>query len=214
MPPGPDPPLASRAFVYPLAPRIRRHGPRGYTDDGSYKPWLRDDFDYSCVYCLFREMWEPNGDDGFGVEHLVPTSVAGNGLTSYDALAYACCQCNASRKAKPLPLDPCGDLGRHLEVSTDGGVRGKTADGTALIGLCRLNRPNLTRFRQLLLDVLALLAADPGDEAAALGRRFLGYPDNLPDLAVLRPPEGNGRPEGIAGSALARRWRGELPATY
>jgi hypothetical protein len=43
------------AFTYPAEPHLRRHGPQGYVDAASYRPWLRDDFAFRCVYCLFRE---------------------------------------------------------------------------------------------------------------------------------------------------------------
>jgi hypothetical protein len=49
---------------------------------------------------------------------------------------------------------------------------------------------------------------------AALLRRLLGYPDDLPDLAALRPPESNARPDGIVQSHFARRQRGVLPDSY
>ena len=45
------------AFRYPAVPHARRHGPRGYADAESYRPWLRDEFTFRCVYCLFREQW-------------------------------------------------------------------------------------------------------------------------------------------------------------
>ena len=207
---GHDRPL-SASFAYPSAPRVRRHGPLGYSADENYKPWLRDEFGFACVYCLFREVWQPDEEDAFSVEHLDPRSLATGGLTGYDRLAYACCQCNASRQAKPLPLDPCGDLSSHLAVREDGGIRALTAEGMSLIRLCRLDRPNLARHRRLLLDLLALLGGD--DAATDLGTRFLAYPADLPDLSLLRPPGGNSRPEGVALSAFARRQRGELPAT-
>ena len=44
-------------FVYPAAPHVQRHGPQGYADYGSYRPWLRDELDYRCVFCLLREQW-------------------------------------------------------------------------------------------------------------------------------------------------------------
>jgi len=47
-----------------------------------------------------------------------------------------------------------------------------------------------------------------------LYNQLLGFPDNLPDLARLRPPGGNSRPAGIRESSLAKRERGELPPTY
>jgi hypothetical protein len=32
------------AFTYPAEPHRRRHGPQGYADAASYRPWLRDEF--------------------------------------------------------------------------------------------------------------------------------------------------------------------------
>ena len=46
----------SAPFDYP-APHLRRHGPMGYADYASYRPWLRDEFSFRCVYCLLREQW-------------------------------------------------------------------------------------------------------------------------------------------------------------
>lgn len=40
------------AFTYPRRPHVRRHGPRGYRAYQSYKPWLRDAFEFRWVYCL------------------------------------------------------------------------------------------------------------------------------------------------------------------
>ena len=44
-------------FRYPPAPYARRHGPQGYADYGSFRPWLRDEFSYS-------KPQEWRGDDG------------------------------------------------------------------------------------------------------------------------------------------------------
>jgi hypothetical protein len=81
-----------------------------------------------------------------------------------------------------------------------------------LIGICRLDRPKLTVFRRGMLELFQALEdrRDPG--AAALHRRFFGFPANLPELSALRPPEGNGRPQGVENSHFERRRRGELPA--
>ena len=50
------------AFTYPRRPHVRRHGPRGYRDYRAYKAWLRDEFAFQCVYCLWRERWSADGD--------------------------------------------------------------------------------------------------------------------------------------------------------
>ncbi len=36
-------------FSYPNRPHVRRHGPRGYANYESYRPWLRDEFSFRCV---------------------------------------------------------------------------------------------------------------------------------------------------------------------
>jgi hypothetical protein len=209
-----DWPAPGTVFAYPDEPHRRRHGPRGYVDDEHYKPWLRDEFSFRCVYCLCREVWFPDGDRNFGVEHTNPTSLAPEGLTGYDTLVYACCQCNAVRRAALLPLNPCDPLGEHLEVARDGTIRGLTPTGDELIQICRLDRPNLTAFRQLMLDMLTVLGRKRQAEVASLLQRFLAYPANLPDLAVLKPPGGNARPDGLADSSFERRRRDELPEGY
>ena len=205
MAPSREPPPRQGIFAYPAGTHEWRHGPCGYVEDENYKPWLRDEFAYRCVYCLSREVWLPDGDGSFSVEHVEPTSRADEGLTSYESLVYACCQCNSGRGAEPLPLDPSGELAGHLEVREDGTIRGLTPAGEDLIRVCRLDRASLTRFRRLVLDILSFLGSDPGDEAAELCRRYLGNPANLPNLAALRPPGGNSRPRGIEESAFARR---------
>jgi len=48
-------------FVYADRPHVRKHGPAGYTEFPTYKPWLRDEFHFRCVYCLERERWYPSG---------------------------------------------------------------------------------------------------------------------------------------------------------
>jgi hypothetical protein len=40
-------------------------------DYTSFKPWLRDEFIFRCVYCLTRERWCPAGHEDFSVEHFI-----------------------------------------------------------------------------------------------------------------------------------------------
>jgi hypothetical protein len=83
-----------------------------------------------------------------------------------------------------------------------------------LIDLCALDRPELVAFRRDLIALLTLLDRLRGAEAARLRKRYLGYPDDLPDLAALKPPGGNSRPQGLVESAFERRRRGELPDRF
>jgi hypothetical protein len=59
-------------FVYPAAPHIRKHAPAGYKNYQDYKPWLRDEFEFRCVYCLHREMWSRDRHAVFSVDHVIP----------------------------------------------------------------------------------------------------------------------------------------------
>ncbi|HEV3021553.1 MAG TPA: hypothetical protein VGX76_03775, partial [Pirellulales bacterium] len=81
------------AFTYPAAPHVRRHGPRGYSDIESYRPWLRDEFSFRCAYCQFREQWG-RVKAGFAVDHFLPVSVHPVHARSYDNLLDACSACN------------------------------------------------------------------------------------------------------------------------
>ena len=44
-------------FDYPDQRNEQRHGPSGYASYEPCRPWLRDEFDFRCVYCLKRETW-------------------------------------------------------------------------------------------------------------------------------------------------------------
>ena len=70
-------------FIFTATPHVRKHGPGGYKQYQTYTDWLRDEFTFSCVYCLERERWYPNGHAGFGVDHVLPKSQA-----EYEHLIY------------------------------------------------------------------------------------------------------------------------------
>jgi HNH endonuclease len=200
---------AEAVFQYPSLPHERSHGPRGYSDFKHYKPWLRDEFSFRCVYCLCRETWFPDGEAFFGIDHVIPQSLAQEGQSVYEDLVYACCVCNAWKKDFPELIDfGSVALASHLEVQSDGKVQALSPLGEALIDVCALNRPTLLAFRRDLRALLGLLARHRGGEAARLWKRYLGYPDDLPDLAILRPPAGNSRPEGISACSFKLRRRG------
>ena len=81
------------AFTYPTEPHLRRHGPHGYADAASYRPWLRDEFAFRCVYCLVRAQWlKLRGT--FSVEHFLPIASYPDDRLSYDNLPYGCSACN------------------------------------------------------------------------------------------------------------------------
>ena len=201
-------------FRYPTEKHVRRHGPRGYHNAASYKPWLRDEFAFRCVYCLCRERWFPDGEAAFSVDHLRPQFSTPALRTIYDNLVYACCQCNAVRGIASVPDPSEHAYGQHLRGLRNGRVEALTAIGRDLIEICRLNRPHLVSFRRGMLEVLASLRQHKGAQVDVLVKNYLGFPPSLPNLAVLRPPSGNSQPAGIEQSYYVRRSRSELPETY
>ena len=73
-------------FAYPLSPLIRRHGPGGYSNWEEYREWLRDEFEFRCVYCLRRERWIGRSAM-FAIDHIVSRASGGDPL-DYRNLAY------------------------------------------------------------------------------------------------------------------------------
>lgn len=196
-------------FTYPTAPHVRRHGPHGYADYASYGPWLRDEFNFRCIYCLLREQWGRTAGL-FNLDHFLPTALYAEERGNYENLLYCCARCNAAKADDVIP-DPCQVLVRDaLEVNADGSLEARTPEARRLVNKLKLDDRQATEFRMLWLRIIAMAEVyDP-----PLYHRLMGFPDDLPDLARLRPPGGNTRPEGVNNSWFAQRERGTLPATY
>lgn len=196
------------AFRYPPTPHERRHCPQGYSEDSSFRPWLRDEFSFRCVYCLIREQWgRVTGE--FDLDHFLPQAVAPALSHAYDNLLYACHACNLRKGSRELP-DPAHALtASNVRIYPDGTMVGLTAEAERIVRVLCLNSSAWTRWRRTWIRIVEL--AESHD--AELFRQLLGYPVDLPNLAACRAPE-NTRPEGFAASAFARRERGELPETY
>lgn len=196
-------------FSYPAASHLRRHAPRGYADLDSYRPWLRDEFSFRCVYCLIREMWGPF-QGVYALDHFLPMALRPDLALEYDNLLYGCVSCNLSKGSLETPAPLSCLLDPEVTVSEDGSIHAATPQARKLIELLGLNRPRLREFRELWIRIVRLAGLhDP-----ALLRRLLAYPAELPDLSTLRPPQGNSRPDGIAQSYHTRRQHGQLPDTY
>ena len=196
-------------FDYPLGAHQRRHGPQGYSQAESYRPWLRDEFLFRCVYCLIREQWgRVTGE--FDVEHLRPQTVNPDLATVYDNLLYACRRCNAAKGDRAVP-DPCATLtANQVRLLPDGSLEGRSSEALALIAKLGLNSPKMNRWRLLWLRNVQL--AREHDDTQY--QQLMQYPDELPNLSRLRPPTGNTRPAGVGQSCFSRRERGRLPETY
>ena len=170
-------------FQYACEPHQRRHGPLGYVDYQEYKPWLRDEFVFRCIYCLEREVWYPSGADAFSVHHVVPRSKDRTLTCTYANLVYACCRCNSLRREVVL-LDPTKTaFADHLVVADDGSVQARSVQGQDIIDQLHLNSGAAIRTRNGILRVLRLKQEQPGNcDIDDLYRETFGYPQDLPDL--------------------------------
>jgi HNH endonuclease len=195
-------------FVYPDAPHVRRHGPTGYTHYERYRPWLRDEFAFRCVYCLRREQWGVL-KAAYHLDHFHAQALQPQAVLDYDNLLYACAACNTAKGEVVVP-DPCTCmLAGHVIVDEDGSIHGSTPDARRVIGKLGLDAPDYCEFRMLVIGIVQLAAV----HNPSLFRMLMKYPDDLPDLASLRPPQ-NTRPQGVRESFRARRESGQLPETY
>jgi hypothetical protein len=195
------------AFDYPALPHQRRHGPQGYERAISYRPWLRDEFTFRCVYCFYREQWARVIGE-FDVEHFRPqVNNPELGLT-YDNLLYACHTCNLLKGRKGLP-DPSQVLtAETVRVNPDGSMEGQSADARKLIAILGLDSDSYRHWRLVWMRNVELAKEYDSEHF----RRLLGFPDDLPRLN--QSPPDNTRPEGVQQSWYAKRQRGELPEVY
>lgn len=196
-------------FEYPPVPHTRRHGPMGYANYASYRPWLRDEFSFRCVYCLLREQWG-RVRGVYHIDHFLPVVNHVALALDYDNLLYACATCNASKGSREVP-DPLLVLTHpNVQVGEDGVLHTEAPEAARLIELLGLNAKLVVEFRLLWIGIVALAAkGDP-----ELHRRLMGFPTDLPDLQSLQPTAGNRRADGIKASFHAQKARGELPETF
>ena len=190
---------APNPFLYTPQPHQRKHGPAGYIDYQEYKPWLRDEFVFRCVYCLERELWYGDRHASFSVEHVEPQKDSPLRICDYTNLVYACTRCNSYKRRIRL-IDPTAvGFGIHLRVDEKTGVvhpvkvnGNPSREGALVISLLHLNEDPAISNRRYAIDLLALKREYPDNER--IHRLFLkcfGFPEELPDLRSHRPPQGN-----------------------
>jgi len=195
-------------FDYPESQEQRRHGPAGYSAYESYRPWLRDEFDFRCVYCLKRETWGQVTSE-FDLDHFEPQSLNSQLRFDYLNLVYACRRCNAVKRNQ-IVGDPFRLLRATLATTLpDGSVTPHDRETRRLIRQLDLNSPRLKSWRVMWMRIVALAK----NRDARLYRQLVGFPEDLPDLSKMRPPM-NARKEGLEQCWFACRQRGDLPAEY
>ena len=119
-------------FVYPATPHDRRHGPAGYADYESYRPWLRDEFAFRCVFCLTRETWGPFHAQ-FAIDHFIPTKALAAQPVLYENLLYSCVTCNSIKGFRAIPDPLVTLLNSCVRVASDGMMAASTAEARRLI---------------------------------------------------------------------------------
>lgn len=182
-------------FAYPISGHKRRHRPPQFSRYQQYKPWLRDEFVFTCVYCLSRETWNRNCNF-YGVEHFKAKSTFRAGIVDYGNLLYACNDCNRVKGAKALPPDLHPEMvgwGNDLTIQDDGLIVGLSKRGVAIIKWFQLDSPELThwRFKHLDLYLEAMKRSSKQQSARARLRNYFGFPRNMPEL---NPSSGAVRP--------------------
>jgi hypothetical protein len=201
--------------THPPQAHVRRHSPQGYDPYGGFKDWLRDEFQFRCVYCLEREMWYPDRAASFSVDHVIPQVEDPTLVCEYRNLVYSCTRCNSAKQACRL-LDPTVNaLGEHLRLGENGLLIAVTVHGKDLIDLLCLNEEPALGVRRTFLSLIALRARYPNDlEIANLYQAAFKYPDDMPDLRTKRPPRGNTVKDSELTCYFARRERKELSDIY
>jgi len=195
-------------FAYPETRAERVHGPAGYALYESFRPWLRDEFTFRCVYCLKRETWgQVTGE--FELDHFQPQSLAPDLSLDYFNLVYACRRCNS------VKLDQSVDDAFEFFSSDsvvalpDGVIASDQPQTKRLLQQLDLNSPKLKKWRVMWMRIVSLAK----ERDANLYGQLAGFPEDLPNLGRLRPAS-NSRPDGIELCWYAKRERGQLPKTY
>ena len=185
-------------FQYPAKPLSRRHGPEGFSKYSHHRPWLRDEFDFRCIYCLKRETWAFQ-DGEFELDHQVAKTIAPKLCREYTNLVYACGNCNRRKGVKRLPAPESIAYGACMQVKSNGEIIALNTQGETLIDELALDGKKLTAKRaQWIRTMRALQQTDHG-----LFLEWMGFPADMPDLATVKPkPKRNRRPQGIQESWL------------
>lgn len=95
-----------------------------------------------------------------------------------------------------------------MEVLETGEIRSRNDEGQRLIDELALDGRKITRMRSQIIRTIRSLQENDWK----LFLLWMGFPEDLPDLANVKPqPESNTRPTGIAESWLRRK---PLPQYY
>src|SRR5271156_2595435 len=99
--------LACNAWRISMAKKLRTEQPPKYKSYKSFKPYLRREFDHTCVYC---DVWESEmgGKKSFHIDHYRPKEKPQfkQLIAEYTNLLYSCRDCNEFKDDYwPNPLE-------------------------------------------------------------------------------------------------------------
>ena len=163
---------------------------------------------FRCAYCLKREQWGQVTRE-FDIDHFVAQAARPGLVASYDNLIYSCARCNSIKLDKSVPGPVSSLTVDQVRLLPHGRLQGITPLATSSILRLALNSPRLVEWRSTWIRIIQL--AEERDPH--LHRQLMKFPDDLPDLAKLRPPS-NARPDGREESFFEKRKRGQLPTIY
>jgi hypothetical protein len=146
----------------------------------------------------------------FDIDHFLPAALHPENVLDYDNLVYGCATCNALKSSHLLPNPEQTLVEGDVHVHEDGTIVGHTRSARRIIRVLGLDSPEYLHFRALWIGIIALASKyDP-----ELYHKLMGFPADLPNLARLRPPKGNTRPDGVEQAWHMREQAGILPETY
>lgn len=180
-------------FLYPKTQHRRTLSPRTFSYYSSYKPVLREEFRFQCVYCRLPD--GVKGQDNFGVDHYRPRSLFPELTTTYSNLFYACNACNRRkgdywpssdelRAARFIP-NPCDCIMfQHLRYRS-ARVEAHSAAGEHTEKRLMLNDDDSVKYREFLLGLIALAeekARSVRETLSRLERKSSKTPEQSEDL--------------------------------
>jgi len=147
---------------------------------------------------------------GLHIDHFSPVARQPELAATYNNLLYACASCNAAKRDLEVPDATAILLADSLRVLKDGTIEASTPVAAWVDKILGLNAPKYREYRLLWIEIVALARKHDPD----LYRRVMTFPDDLPDLAALLPPDGNTRPDGVKTSHFEQRKNATLPESY
>ena len=146
--------------------------PRTRQDYRRFRPYIRENFNECCAYCLLHELLA-GGAENFELDHFKPKSRHPDLTHVYENIYYSCHPCNNIKhdiwptdelRAKGYRfVDPChDDFSTHF-TEADGRWEPLTAAGDYSQERLRLNREHLIKIRRMLVQMLNKLGAPPLD---------------------------------------------------